>query len=61
MSGSGIGIVVDTGDKTVFGRIAKLSSRPRKGMTPLQKEMMRFVTAICGLVLFVVVLVVALW
>ena len=61
MGGSGVGIVVDTGDRTVFGRIAKLSSRPRKGLTPLQKEILRFVLVIVSLVVFVVILVIVLW
>jgi sodium/potassium-transporting ATPase subunit alpha len=61
VSGSGIGVVCDTGDKTVFGRLAKLSSTPKKGLTPLQREILRFITVIVGLVIFVVVLVIILW
>jgi sodium/potassium-transporting ATPase subunit alpha len=61
IGGSGIGVVVDTGDKTVFGRIAKLSSRPRKGLTPLQKEIFRFVSIIVILIIVVVIFVVVLW
>ena len=51
----------DTGETTVFGRIAKLSSQPRKGLTTLQKEVLRFVLVIISLVVFIVVLVVTLW
>lgn len=61
VSGSGIGVVCDTGDGTVFGRLAKLSSRPKKGLTPLQREILRFVFVICGLVFIVVTLVIILW
>lgn len=37
VSGNGIGLVIQTGDLTVFGRIAKLSSSERSGRTTLQK------------------------
>lgn len=59
--GSGTGIVVDTADRTVFGKIAKLSSAPRKGLTTLQSEIVRFVIIIVSLVVFVVVLICILW
>ena len=59
-SGSGIGVVVSTGDRTVFGRIAKLTSTESSGRTPLQKEIFRFVCVIVGfmLVMDVIVLIV---
>jgi sodium/potassium-transporting ATPase subunit alpha len=37
VSGNGVGLVIQTGDRTVFGRIAKLSSSERSGRTTLQK------------------------
>jgi sodium/potassium-transporting ATPase subunit alpha len=37
VSGNGVGLVIQTGDNTVFGRIAKLSSSERSGLTTLQK------------------------
>ena len=37
VSGNGVGLVIQTGDLTVFGRIAKLSSSERSGRTTLQK------------------------
>ena len=43
ISGSCLGVCVATGDNTIFGRIAKLTSDPKTGMTPLQKEILRFV------------------
>ena len=61
ISGSGIGIVVDTGDRTVFGRIAKLTSAPKTGMTTLQKEILRFVLIIVSLMVFMNVIVLILW
>ncbi|KAF8503943.1 sodium-potassium ATPase [Hysterangium stoloniferum] len=60
-SGSGQGIVIQTGDFTVFGRIATLSSRATTHMTTLQKEILRFVLIIAGLALAVAILIVILW
>ena len=39
-----MGIVVQTGDNTVFGRIAKLSSQSSGRRTTLEAEILRFVT-----------------
>ena len=61
MSGSGLGVVVATGDRTVFGRIAKLTSQPNTSMTTLQKEILRFVLIICSLALSMIILVIILW
>ncbi|KLU85704.1 hypothetical protein MAPG_04725 [Magnaporthiopsis poae ATCC 64411] len=61
VSGTCLGVVVATGDRTVFGRIAKLTSEPKKGMTTLEKEVANFVWIICSIMLLMVVLVVALW
>ncbi|KAL5407068.1 hypothetical protein PMIN03_007394 [Paraphaeosphaeria minitans] len=61
ISGSCIGICVATGDSTIFGRIAKLTSEPKTGMTPLQKEILRFVLIICVFITCVVILIVILW
>ncbi|KAL6890041.1 calcium ATPase [Trichoderma evansii] len=60
-SGSGLGIVVATGDNTVFGRIAKLTNKPKTGQTALQKEIFRFVLIIATLMILMVVVIVALW
>lgn len=38
VSGTAWGLVLETGDRTVFGRIAKLTSAPKGSLTPLQKE-----------------------
>jgi sodium/potassium-transporting ATPase subunit alpha len=43
VSGSGVGLVIQTGDRTVFGRIAKLSSSERSGRTTLQKVVLPYV------------------
>ncbi len=61
IAGSGKGVVVATGDRTVFGRIAKLTSAPNNARTTLQKEILRFVLIIVSLMLFFVILVVIIW
>ncbi|KAJ9606781.1 hypothetical protein H2200_008790 [Cladophialophora chaetospira] len=60
-SGSGVGIVVSTGDNTVFGHIAKLTSTPSTARTNLQKEVLRFVIIIVGLMVTMNIIVVAVW
>lgn len=54
VSGSAWGLVVETGDRTVFGRIAKLTSTPKSGLTPLQKEILIFIGIIVTLMLTMV-------
>lgn len=61
ISGSCLGVCVATGDNTVFGRIAKLTSDPKTGMTPLQKEILRFVLIISTFITVVVIIIVVLW
>lgn len=61
ISGSCLGVCVATGDNTVFGRIAKLTSDPKTGMTPLQKEIFRFVLIISTFITVVVIVIVVLW
>jgi magnesium-transporting ATPase (P-type) len=61
ITGSASGIVVSTGDNTVFGQIAKLTSAPKTGLTPLQKEIYYFVTIIVGLMLSMILLVIIVW
>ncbi|KAJ4332729.1 hypothetical protein N0V87_008155 [Didymella glomerata] len=61
ISGSCFGVCVATGDSTVFGRIAKLTSDPKTGMTPLQKEILRFVLIISTFITVVVIVIITLW
>ena len=61
IAGSGIGICILTGDNTVFGKIAKLSSKRKQGMTTLQKEILRFVLVIVSAVVFVSIIVIIVW
>jgi sodium/potassium-transporting ATPase subunit alpha len=56
-----LGVCVATGDSTIFGRIAKLTSDPKTGMTPLQKEILRFVLIIALFITVVVILIIVLW
>ncbi|TFK33627.1 sodium-potassium ATPase [Crucibulum laeve] len=61
IGGSGIGLVIQTGDRTVFGRIAKLSSMEPTRLTTLQREILRFVAIIASLATIVAVIIVILW
>ncbi|CAM1502313.1 Fc.00g042970.m01.CDS01 [Cosmosporella sp. VM-42] len=61
ISGTCTGVVVATGDNTIFGRIAKLTNEPKKGMTTLEKEVYHFVLIICSLMFFMILVVIVLW
>lgn len=61
VSGTALAVCVGTGDLTVFGRIAGLSNRRRTEMTPMQKEILRFVLIIVSFIVTVVIIVVILW
>ncbi|KAK0933860.1 hypothetical protein LTR29_014548 [Friedmanniomyces endolithicus] len=61
VSGSAWGLVLETGDRTVFGRIAKLTSAPKGGLTPLQKGILYFVGLIVALMLFMIIMVIIVW
>jgi sodium/potassium-transporting ATPase subunit alpha len=61
ISGTTLGVCVATGDSTIFGRIAKLTSDPKTGMTTLQKEILRFVMIISLFITCVVILIIVLW
>ncbi|KAF4554176.1 E1-E2 ATPase-like protein 6 [Elsinoe fawcettii] len=61
VAGTALGVVVSTGDRTVFGRIAKLTSAPKTGLTPLQREILYFVTIIVGIMVVMVLTVIIVW
>ncbi len=61
VSGTAIGVVVATGDATVFGQIAKLTSSPKTGLTTMQKDIFRFVALISVIMVTWIVVVVAVW
>ena len=61
MSGTALGIVVSTGDATVFGQIAKLTGQPKKGMTTMEKDILRFVMLIFAIMVTWIVIVASVW
>lgn len=61
VSGTCTGIVVATGNRTVFGRIAKLTNEPKTGMTTLEREVLNFVIIICSVMVLMIILVLVLW
>ncbi|KAI6086775.1 Na,H/K antiporter P-type ATPase [Hypoxylon rubiginosum] len=61
VSGSCIGLVVATGDRTVFGRIAALTNEPKVKMTTLEREVLYFVIIICSIMLTMIVVVLVVW
>lgn len=54
-------MVIQTGDNTVFGRIAKLSSASRVGLTTLQKEILRFVLIIVTIAITLSIIIIICW
>lgn len=61
VAGEGLAIVTATGDNTVFGRLAKLSSAPKAERTTLEKEIFLFVTTIASLAIGVAVICIIIW
>ncbi|KIY71864.1 calcium ATPase [Cylindrobasidium torrendii FP15055 ss-10] len=60
-NGSGRGICVGVGEKTVFARIAKQASGERAQRTSLEVEILRFVLIIAAMACLVVIVIVILW
>ncbi|KAK1753292.1 hypothetical protein QBC47DRAFT_431753 [Echria macrotheca] len=60
-SGTCTGIVVATGNHTVFGRIAKLTNEPKKGLTTLEREVLNFVYVIVSIMATMIVVVIIVW
>lgn len=52
LSGTARGIVICTGDRTVMGRIATLTSGLESGKTPIAKEIEHFIHIITGVAVF---------
>ncbi|OCF61244.1 hypothetical protein L486_00890 [Kwoniella mangroviensis CBS 10435] len=61
VSGSAIGVVIQTENLTVFGRIAKLSTSGAPSLTTLQREILRFVIIIAACAITIALLVIILW
>lgn len=53
--------MVATGDNTIFGRIAKLTNEPKKGLTTLEREVLHFVLIICSIMFLMIVIVLIVW
>ncbi|KAL1924288.1 uncharacterized protein VTP21DRAFT_7323 [Calcarisporiella thermophila] len=60
-NGSAIGVVISTGEKTIMGRIASLSSANSNRSTTLQVEITRFVVIIASLSLSTGILCIVVW
>ncbi|KAK6222710.1 hypothetical protein LQW54_000891 [Pestalotiopsis sp. IQ-011] len=60
-SGTCTGIVVGTGDRTVFGRIANLTNEPKAKMTTLEREVLYFVVIICSIMITMIAIVLIVW
>ena len=52
LPGTARGIVINTGDRTVMGRIATLASSLEGGKTPIAKEIEHFIHIITGVAVF---------
>ncbi|KAE9548777.1 hypothetical protein FO519_008015 [Halicephalobus sp. NKZ332] len=52
VEGTAKGIVINTGDRTVMGRIAHLASDLDSGMTPIAREIEHFIHIITGVAVF---------
>jgi sodium/potassium-transporting ATPase subunit alpha len=61
ISGSGLGVVVSTGDATVFGKIAKMTNTPKTGLTPLEQEILNFVIIIVSIMITMILVVIIVW
>ncbi|KAI9276500.1 hypothetical protein BC943DRAFT_284971 [Umbelopsis sp. AD052] len=59
--GSGLGIVVSTGDKTVLGRISKLTSAKEEETTLLQQEINSFIVKVASFSIVLGVILIAVW
>ncbi|KJR83256.1 sodium/potassium-transporting ATPase subunit alpha [Sporothrix schenckii 1099-18] len=61
VTGTARAVVVATGDSTVFGQIAKLTSTPKTGLTTMEREILRFVLLIFVIMVTWIVVLVAVW
>jgi sodium/potassium-transporting ATPase subunit alpha len=61
VGGSGLAAVIQAGDQTVFGRIARLSSSGAPSLTTLQREILRFILIIVSIAITIAVIIIILW
>ena len=52
VEGTGQGVVINTGDRTIMGRIANLASGLEMGETPIAREIEHFIHIITGVAVF---------
>jgi len=52
VEGSGVGIIINTGDRTIMGRIAGLAAGLEMGKTPIAREIEHFIHIITGVAVF---------
>ena len=52
VEGAATGVVINTGDRTIMGRIANLASGLEMGETPIAKEIAHFIHIITGVAVF---------
>lgn len=58
IEGNATGIVINTGDRTVMGKIARVASSAKSKLTGLQKEIHHFLNIICSMALVTCVLMI---
>ena len=59
--GSATGIVLATGDSTIFGQIAKLAGEPKTTLTTIEKDILRFVLLIFAIMVTWIVILASVW
>ncbi len=52
VEGAATGVVINTGDRTIMGRIANLASGLEMGETPIAREIEHFIHIITGVAVF---------
>jgi sodium/potassium-transporting ATPase subunit alpha len=60
-AGDALGVVVATGDRSVFGELAQLTSTPKQRLTNLEKEIYYFVAIIVSIMLIMILVVIIVW
>jgi sodium/potassium-transporting ATPase subunit alpha len=60
-NGTAKGVVVLTGNRSVIGRISKLTANEKRQTTLIQKEINRFVIIIIGLTVLLIVIITIVW
>ena len=60
-NGQGKGVVVEVGDKTMIGKIAKLTTETKNRETSLQKEIKRFVIFVVAIAISTVIVLLIVW